>query len=174
MNPKKIEELTSKLLQELNINKIPIPISEVAERKGLKVMPYDLGENVSGVLVIKDGMATIGVNPLEGKVRQRFTIAHELAHYELHRHLGDLFIDKDFKVHFRDQNSSTGEILKEQEANSFAAAILMPKEMLVKEIRKNEFNLLEEESVKKLAKLFDVSIAAMTYRIANLNLFGIL
>lgn len=72
------------------------------------------------------GKGTIGFNPTESKTRQRFTIAHELGHFELHKQDSGLFVDKEFKMLFRDQNSSSGEIRKEQEANAFAAAILMP------------------------------------------------
>lgn len=168
---KKIERLTTKILEELKMDKLPIPIHKIAESRGLAIKPYDLGEDISGVLVIESGKGTIGFNPTESMVRQRFTIAHELGHYELHKDGDELFVDKTFKVLFRDQNSSKGEILKEQEANAFAAALLMPEHLIRKEIEKNSFDLSEENSMKKLAKTFNVSVPAMTFRISNLGLF---
>lgn len=168
---RKIEKLTSKILDDLNIKSLPIPVNKIAEFRGLAIKPYDLGEDVSGVLVIKNGKGTIGINPSESSVRQRFTIAHELGHYELHNDGDELFVDKGFKVLFRDQNSSKGEIKKEQEANAFAAALLMPEKFIRKEIERNSFDLTDEDSMKKLAKTFNVSVPAMTYRISNLGLF---
>lgn len=170
MNKKKIERITAEILLEFHDNKLPIPIESIAKKRGLDIKAYDLGEDVSGALVIKEGKGTIGYNPTESTVRQRFTIAHELGHYELHKHDKGLFIDKDFKVMFRDQNSSSGEILQEQEANAFAAAILMPEKLLIKEINNKKFDLSDDKSFKELAKLFNVSVLAMTYRIANLDL----
>ena len=168
---KRIERLTTKILEELKIEKLPIPIHKIAEFRGLIIKPYDLGEDVSGVLVIEGGKGIIGFNPNESTVRQRFTIAHELGHYELHKDGNELFVDKDFKVLFRNHNSSKGEIIKEQEANAFAAALLMPEHFVRKEIEKYSFDLTNENSMKKLAKTFNVSVPAMTYRISNLGLF---
>ncbi|HUC79397.1 MAG TPA: ImmA/IrrE family metallo-endopeptidase [Flavisolibacter sp.] len=168
---RKIEKLTSKLLDDLKVDKLPIPINKIAESRGLSIKPYDLGADVSGVLVIEGGRGTIGINPTESAVRQRFTIAHELGHFELHNDGDELFVDKGFKVLFRDQNSSKGEIKKEQEANAFAAALLMPEKLIREEVQKHSFDLTDEDSMKKLAKAFNVSVPAMTFRISNLRLF---
>ena len=166
---RKIEERVSKILKDCKISEAPVPINSIAEQMGLTIKPYDLGVNVSGVLVINQNTATIGINPLDPPVRQRFTIAHELGHYELHRDKGDLFVDKQ-RILFRDENSSLGELRNEKEANAFAAAILMPENLMNKEIKKKHLNVSDEEAVKKLAKTFGVSEIAMTFRITNLNL----
>ena len=168
---KKIEKITIGILDSLNIDYLPIPVEEIAQKRGLTIKLYDLGEDVSGVLVIDTGKGTIGVSPNEPNIRQRFTIAHELGHYELHKQETGLFIDRGFAVLFRNQQSSTGEIRREQEANAFAAALLMPEKFLIQEIKKQKFDLTDEDSLRELARLFNVSVAAMTYRIANLNLF---
>ena len=167
---KRIEKIASAILDECGINHLPIPIERVVNNRGLEIKIYDLGET-SGVLVIENGKGTIGVNPNESKVRKRFTIAHELGHYELHRDgTNGVFIDKQFKVEFRNHNSSTGEFKKEQEANAFAAAVLMPEKFILKEIKNLEFDLSEDFSLKELAQVFNVSVAAISYRLANLNL----
>ncbi len=170
---RKIEKLINSILEEFKVKDLPVPIEKIILNRGLEIKAYDLGENVSVVLVINNGKGTIGYNPRESKVRKRFTLAHELGHYEVHREDIDngIFIDKGFKVEFRNQASSTGEVLKEQEANAFAAALLMPEKLLRKEIKNHDFDMSEDTSVKELAKLFNVSMIAMTYRIDNLNLF---
>jgi Zn-dependent peptidase ImmA (M78 family) len=94
-----------------------------------------------------------------------------LGHYLLHSNNKDsLFVDKEFKVLFRDHASSTGEHKQELEANAFAAAILMPAEKLKEQIKQLALDLTDEDAIKRLAQVFDVSAIAMTYRIANLDL----
>lgn len=171
---KRIEKTTIQILEQYKINELPIPVNDIAIQRGLKIKAYDLGEDVSGVLVIKEGQGFIGYNPTESKVRQRFTVAHELGHYELHNKENEsaLFVDKQFKVEFRNQDSSTGEIVREREANAFAAALLMPEKLLVKEIKNHHFELSDDDSLQELAKLFNVSVSAMTFRLMNLKLLS--
>lgn len=169
MNYKKIEEATVRILAELNVNELPIPIKKIAEHLGVKIHPYDLGENISGVLVFKEEQSIIGVNPNESSVRQRFTIAHELGHFFLHKNSEEsIFVDKDFKVLFRSQESAPGEHKREQEANAFAASILMPRKKIEEEIKNNFMDRTDEVMIKLLAKKFDVSVIAMSIRISNL------
>ena len=94
-------------------------------------MPYSLGQDISGLLAIENNQGTIGYNQNESRVRRRFTIAHELGHYELHKNQSALFVDKQFKI-YRSQNSSTVNNNQEleKEANAFAAAVLMPEEFI--------------------------------------------
>lgn len=171
MTFKLINSRVKAILFALNINELPIKIEEIAKQRGLKVMPYPLENEISGILVIDNsGNSTIGYNQHESRVRRRFTIAHELGHYELHRNQSSLFVDKSFKVMFRGgstiENSNSQ---LEQEANVFAAALLMPEDLVHKEIENLEFDLGNEQSLKELAKRFDVSTTAMYYRMLNLG-----
>ena len=171
---RQIEELANKVLREAGIQEAPIEVSQIAKLHNVEITDYDLGTDVSGVLVLKDGKATIGLNPADSTVRRRFTIAHELGHYFLEHQRGGLFVDnhkKNFAVMYRDAQSSTGEILQEQEANAFAAAVLMPRELLETWTKKFNFDLTDENDLKSLASQFKVSSQAMAIRIANLGLF---
>ena len=84
----------------------------------------------------------------------------------------NLFVDKDFLVKYRGNNSYTHkELIQEQQANAFSAALLMPEEFVLDELKKQStLKLSEIELIETLAKLFDVSVPAMTYRLNNLNL----
>jgi Zn-dependent peptidase ImmA (M78 family) len=171
---RRIEQKANELLHELKITKPPVPVKEMISKMGLSVISYDLSDDVSGILVIENDKGTIGFNPKNSKVRQRFTLAHELGHFLFHKQSkSEVFIDKDFIVKYRSQKVYTDlEIRHEQEANVFAAALLMPKEMLKAELDKKDYDdLPETEFITAMAKIFDVSIQAMTYRIANANLF---
>jgi Zn-dependent peptidase ImmA (M78 family) len=176
---KNIERAAEKLIQDNRVSSYPIPVDRIASAQGLKVTALDdlgqLNENVSGVLILDNGNGLIGFNSSETKVRQRFTIAHEIGHFMLH--CGDqdrLFVDNKhtYRVEFRDANTRTGTDIKEQQANAFAAALLMPTKFLLKEIDEHHLDMADEDSLLHLAEKFEVSTMAMSFRIANLGLFS--
>jgi Zn-dependent peptidase ImmA (M78 family) len=171
---KKIETQASKILKGERIDAPAVSIEKIARGLGVEVIPYEMGNEISGILVINSGKGSIGFNPSQSRVRQRFTIAHELGHFMLHRNTQkELFVDKDFIVKFRSKKTySRAEMLHESEANAFAAALLMPKDFILKELyKKKNQDLTETELIEELAKTFDVSVLAMTYRLSDLNVF---
>lgn len=171
MTFKAINKIVETILSVLKITELPINIEDIAKARGLSVVPYPLESGVSGILVIEGNKGTIGYNQEESKVRRRFTIAHELGHYELHRDHSHLFVDKNFKVMFRntDLSNEGKDALYEQEANSFAASLLMPEHLVNAQLENVKFDLGNEETIKELAKKFDVSTTAMYFRMLNLG-----
>ena len=172
----KIETKVSELLERFNITSPSIPIKKIVTDLEINLVSYDFGtgNDISGMLVIENGIGTIGYNPNNSKQRQRFTIAHELGHFLLHNHAkSEVFVDKDFIVKYRsDKSYSPAEIKQEQEANAFAAELLMPKKMLLEELAKKDYkSMTEAEFIKTMARIFEVSIPAMTFRVTNSNLF---
>jgi Zn-dependent peptidase ImmA (M78 family) len=170
----RIEQKANEILRKYHIRKPPVPVKDIIVKMGLNVRSYDLSDDVSGILVIENDKGSIGFNPKNSKTRQRFTLAHELGHFLFHHQSkSEIFIDKDFIVKFRSEKNYTAhEIKQEQDANMFAAALLMPKEFLQAELARKDYNdLAEADFISALAKVFDVSIQAMTYRIANASLF---
>lgn len=188
MNKKRqrqIEDIAVQLLQSSNC--YPRDISDLERSEGIDVkkvalflnielVSYDFGEDVSGVLMRDDQNAKIGYSLHNGLKRQRFTIAHELGHYVLNHQRQGIFVDTPEKYFtlFRDQNSSTGEDVQEREANAFAAAILMPKTILIDAasiIYKSGITRDEEyDIVQTLAAKFNVSKLAMSIRLTNLDM----
>ncbi|PCJ26776.1 MAG: hypothetical protein COA97_05120 [Flavobacteriales bacterium] len=168
------------LLEKHKIKSAPVPIQKIAKLEKLNVIPYDFSTNVSGALIVENDIATIGVNPFENTKRKRFTIAHEMGHFILHSNRSNsLFVDNttflNSELHFRNEVSSQGEDKKEIEANAFAAALLMPKFLVEKELKiisKSSKSYNDELIVKQLAKKFVVSVVAMTFRLANLGIRG--
>lgn len=169
----KCETAANKIIKDFKILNPPIPIFDIVTSIGLQLMEYNLGNETSGVLVIENGKGAIGYNPKDPFVRKRFTVAHELGHYMFHRKENELFVDNFFLMKFRKNNSySKQEYLQEQEANAFAAALLMPQFFIEQEMKKDEYqNLHETDLITKLARRFEVSVPGMTYRLTNLNLF---
>ena len=176
-----IEQKAQDLLNDFHVSELPISLELIAKKMGVNLLPFDLGMDVSGLLHLEENSATIGYNPNESKVRQRFTIAHEIGHYVLHTNNGiklsndDIFIDN--KNHYQEImfRSETTKLTsenynKEKEANAFAAALLMPLEVVKKEILKYKgFDLSDNTMIVDLAKKFEVSIPAMSFRIINLS-----
>ncbi len=171
INKKLITSKVSAILRGCPDLTAPIDIEGIAKARGLQVVPYALGDDVSGLLSIEGSKATIGYNLKEPSYRIRFTIAHELAHYELHRDQSHLFVDKQFI--YRSINSGDTPITQamEQEANAFASAILMPTDLLRREIQKTDLNLFDDKAIENLANLFQVSTTAMSIRISGLGMF---
>jgi Zn-dependent peptidase ImmA (M78 family) len=137
----------------------PVNISGIAGDLGLKIWEISsLPTNISGKLFPDPDHGgtsgySIGVNSREGYARKRFTVAHEIAHFLLHREqIRDGITEDTF---YRGGLSTQQEV----EANKLAADILMPYHLI---------RLLSAQGVreiKELAKRFEVSEAAMKIRL---------
>ncbi len=161
MNP--IEQKVEEILADQKIKSAPIPIEEIAKKYNI-VIGTTPSEKFSGVLLRKeDGTSYIAVNNKESTVRQRFTIAHELGHYFLHP-------NKQTFVDFRHNEQNVIRSPKERQANQFAAALLMPKQILQKDVKIIAEEGISEEHILFLAQKYKVSEEAMNYRLINLHL----
>jgi Zn-dependent peptidase ImmA (M78 family) len=168
----KVERAARKLLADFGVTAPPIPVEEIASRLGARLSFEHFGPDVSGVLYRDGTSAVIGLNATHARTRQRFTIAHEIGH--LHLHEGrPMFVDRSVRIDRRDANAALGLDPEEIEANSFAAALLMPQEMIlaaVTQLAPHRGATGIEEAIRRLAARFDVSPQAMEYRLANLGL----
>jgi hypothetical protein len=141
-------------------NEAPVNVTGIAEALGLSVWESDaeLPEGVSGKL-FKDpfnggveGFSII-VRESDPYVRRRFTVAHEIAHFVLHRdQVGDSLADDEL---YRSGLSTR----QEAQANRFAADILMPRNLINRYIKRWGID------AEALASEFKVSAAAMRIRL---------
>jgi Zn-dependent peptidase ImmA (M78 family) len=157
------------LLIECGINGVPVNVQAIANHKGVKVVVQALDEGTSGVIVIKNNHAVIGVNQDHHPNRQRFSIAHELGHYLPHRTESNIFIDTTYTF-YRDDNSTSGIDEREIAANTFAAELLMPHSLLKSYVDDNQVDVHDEVAIRRLARRFSVSEQALTIRLINLGL----
>lgn len=159
-----IEQKVEEILADQKIRSAPIPVEEVAQKYDIAI-GTTASDKFSGVLLRKDdGTSYIAVNDKESPARQRFTIAHELGHYFLHKNT-QTFID------FRGNDENVIHNPKERQANQFAAALLMPKKILQKDIEGiAKEDGITEELIGFLAGKYKVSKDAMSYRLINLHL----
>src|ERR1700745_2114503 len=147
MSRENLEAKAEKTLRDTDTFRVPVAIDQVARRLNLTMEAGALGEDVSGVLIIRGERGAIGYNSAHARVRQRFTISHEIAHYLLHAKKGDkaqLFIARHVTFR-RDENSATGVDRDEVEANQLGAALLMPRGLVQQEIQRHDLNLDDEE-----------------------------
>lgn len=155
--------------KRFNTYELPIDLDALAEKAGIRIKYGNFDDDMSGFAYQKGGVKYIGVNETESYVRQRFTIAHEFGHIFLHRQ-DPLSYDPSVElIHFRDEHSTTGTDPKEIQANAFAAELLMPEDIVRKEIQNMKgIDLHDSEAVSRLADKFGVSQAAITVRLAKL------
>lgn len=120
-------------------------------------------KEVSGLIFRNDkGKYSIFINEKDSENRKRFTLAHELGHFFLHKEYlesNGYIMDSQSAVLFRITDNPNEE--KEQEANLFAAELLMPERLVTKA-------WLTTKDTDELAKIFKVSVLAMSYRLTNL------
>lgn len=159
----RIDSKVEQLLTLANVNGAPVPVHEIATKLGARVIKNNFKNEISGVLVRRENDVVIGVAEEQTPERQRFTIAHELGHLVLHEG-EEVHIDK---VNFRSSLSSTAEDVEEVEANAFAAALLMPRSFLFSDLEGQTVDIENEGQISQLARRYQVSTQAMTYRLIN-------
>jgi Zn-dependent peptidase ImmA (M78 family) len=137
----------------------PVQIIDIAKAMGIKVYKVDNWPGNLSAMIRKDddrggesGYA-IYVNGKHPHVRRRFSIAHEIAHFALHKTLiGDGITDDAL---YRSNMSNA----VEAQANRMAADILMPWH-LIRQTTDAGVN-----TVEALAKHFDVSKSTMSIQL---------
>lgn len=143
-------------LWALGIDPIPI-MAELLEDKGIKVISLDLPESVSGSKAYveqqnQQGVPVIVVNQHHNGERQRFTLAHELAHLVL-------------------RFPSLSDADQEKAADRFAGAFLMAKEMMHRLLGEHR-KAISLGELAELKKIFKVSIASLAVRCSQLGLIA--
>lgn len=167
----KIEALALDLLQRCNEIQAPIDVERIALALGLIIRYEALQDSsLSGFLFREGEQNIIGVNADHSETRQRFTIAHEIGHYVLHG--SSIHVDHAVHAVFkRDQRASEGVYREEIEANTFAAALLMPKSLLECDIQCLPDGVdVDDARFEIFAKrTYKVSPQAMTHRLTSLG-----
>jgi len=172
----KAEKKAREVLEQHRVTKAPTPLDNIVKSYGIRVVekPYDATgyHDVSGMLYRSTTETVVGLNEKHSDTRRRFSLAHELGHFLLHK--GELFVDA--KVNFRNRLSSMGTDREEIEANAFAAELLMPSDLVSSEFYKlfdDKKSSQHDAPVEFLASRFKVSTEAMEFRLRNLGLLQI-
>lgn len=172
MNIQLARTAAEKLIERLGIQAAPVDVESIASMLGLHIVAEDLGSDISGLLVSRDGSASIAVRRTDPPNRRRFTIAHEIGHFVLRHHVQRnelVHADRHEQVIYRSPRASEGLDPVEVQANQFAASLLMPARFVRDKVEQLE-KPFSEADVKALATEFRVSEQAMTIRLTTLGL----
>jgi len=155
INDKQIDSFIRRLQKA-----VPVDITAIAKVLGLEVYESDLPEGIAGKIFRdqKHGGTSeysIIVRSADPYVRKRFTVAHEIAHYLLHRHLFGAKSLVDDAMYRSDLSGK-----REAEANGVAADLLMPWHLL---------QPIANLPLEELAKKFEVSVEAMRIRMETIG-----
>jgi Zn-dependent peptidase ImmA (M78 family) len=164
----RVSDAVRELLATTGTAKTPVDVNDIAEYLGLILVHTDLPDDVSGMLIRDGDNNTVGINKSHHIHRQRFTLAHEIGHFQLHRGR-PLIVDSPVRVNLRDRTSGMATDREEIEANMFAAELLMPTE-LVFDAASRTRHVDMADFQKLLAEKFKVSPDAMGYRLVNLGI----
>ena len=155
-----------KVLQENDIISVPIPIDQIAMNYGLQIFISDFNDSTeSGLLSPKE--KKVYINRKDSIARRRFTLAHELGHFLMHKGLEEI----KHKEFIERRSPISGEKpWYEKEADAFAAHLLVPIIFLKKEgyIFSTKENI-PFQKVYDLSKKYDVSIDVIGYQINRMN-----
>lgn len=163
-----IRKLAQSLLHDPQFNSPPVPVEKIAEALGLRIQLEPFEGDISGCTVRQGEKAVVGVNSLHHPNRQRFTIAHEIGHFLLHKG-EEIIVDRGFRINFRDDESGKAENPEEIEANIFAAELLMPRTFLRNDLKDKSVDIEDDALMYELAAKYRVSAQALSYRLLNLG-----
>lgn len=138
----------------------PVKLGAIAKRLGVKVLLSTLPRGTSGQIGQENGDFVIRINRHEAKHRQRFTLAHELAHFLLHR--DRIVAEGGWSENVLLRSGQPANI--EYEANRLASDLVIPSAQLA-DATAEYSGPITSEVIEDLARRFGVSTAAMEIKL---------
>jgi Zn-dependent peptidase ImmA (M78 family) len=143
------------LLSQMNITNVPTPIYDICNNLG--IVYIETGEIDAEALLIKkhdehsSPIIAVKAYPTY-QHRTKFSVAHEIGHYILPTHLGNIYA-----CTLEDLNSYTKDKTIENEANIFAAELLLPSKWLLVRTKSEDLSM---SVIKNISDECDVSLTA--------------
>jgi len=150
---KRIENEALKVLEAYNVTKPVVDVRKIAKGAGYEIKEINMPDGYENVAGFHDEQKkTIYIAANDSPYRKLFTIAHELGHIFLGH--------PNYSVLFRITKKDGEYGKEEQEANSFAAHLLMPSFMVTTYLDK--YNLSRSD-YKIMADIFGVPMSSMQH-----------
>lgn len=143
---------------EWGIRTNPLDIESVIKKFGIRIHYEEMDADLSGYIENRNNGWVIGINMYQSPRRQRFTLAHEFAHFLFDKAALSSGRHTD-AIMLRSEESDS----LEQRANDFAADLLMPADRFRNQVDAGI------RDVGELSEQFDVSMAAIRYRAFKLG-----
>lgn len=162
-----------RILKEFYIQQ-PEDIRELSDLKGIcgskKVfVRSDYLQNCAAkILIENDNAVIIYDNNMTYQPRIKFSIAHELGHYLLHRNHRNLFEDNEKQIARYYSNDGL-----EKEADEFASELLLPSILFNEAIDNVDLEIPDFNMVRSLADIFNMSITATVMKLVQCGKFCI-
>ncbi|MDI2091639.1 ImmA/IrrE family metallo-endopeptidase [Commensalibacter oyaizuii] len=142
----------------------PVPLGKIAKEFGVKVFTSPLEQGISGQIAKEGNDFVIRINKYESRQRQRFTLAHELAHFFLHKDI----IENEGSIKDNTLYRSGNSDAVEAQANRLAAEIIMPDEKIKDDLNYLRQNM-DEETFDMIASKWEVSNQALRIKLLTVG-----
>ncbi|WP_241301417.1 ImmA/IrrE family metallo-endopeptidase [Burkholderia stabilis] len=155
-------ERAEALISEFGISSpSELDVEAIACDAGMDVR-YESLDGCEATLVGFKNQAIATIRPSGNRGRERFSVAHELGHWNMHR-------GKSFRCRVDDQSANlASDAPREKEADSYAAHLLMPRYLFDPAIRSGA-KIPTFKHIGEVAQTFEVSVAAAIIRMAEVD-----
>lgn len=162
------ESAAAAVLRKDGIDGLHVDPIAIAEKRGIAVKAKpDTAEGVSGMLIkAGDDFGILYATNINSRGFQRHSISHELGHYFIEGH-PDALLDDGLHVSHAGFVSSDP---FEQEADHFAAALLMPERAFSRAIENHDAGL---DCIEALRKACETSLTSTAIRYSTLTSDGV-
>lgn len=175
-NEKNYDNIVDTILEENGVKVYPINAFDIAKKMGFDIK-YARFKNSSISGALWDGVdemsfgdetfkRVIFVNGKESPRRQLFTVAHEIGHFILHCNDESNFYER-YMTDKKD-NVEPNQKKMEDDADYFAASLLLPRNILVQYIRINGLND-NKEIIDKVSSDFFVEKETISKRLYEIG-----
>ncbi|MDB5589294.1 MAG: ImmA/IrrE family metallo-endopeptidase [Devosia sp.] len=127
----------------------------------LELSYADISPNDAYIEKVDDGKYKIVINSGHPRTRQRFSMAHEYVHFQMHRSEIEKMPKGEMIMHRNDERNRI-----EYQANRYAGIILMPEDSF------RAVSLAEHGKVEAIASKFGVSSLSVRFRARDLGIAG--
>ena len=168
MNRKAVLAAAGRILKSVEL-RVPLDVHAIAAAHGLELEKERLEDAIIALMVTNTTGALITMNSRLSANEERFALAHALGHYLLHSDNQSVFIDRanpaaDLSPKDRKQAQ------QENEANEFAAELLMPETIVRERFATRRPYPYNERSLRPLAAQLGTSELALAVRLTKLGL----
>ncbi len=157
--------VANKLIEEFGIEKPDdFSVEEIIHARNIILEEKPIA-NADGRIVFGQQRTKISINSnIKYTGRRKFTLAHELGHYELHHNVNSHLDDNALTLDYFKNGG------QEYEANQFAAELLMPRKMFQNFVVVRKFS---PQLLRDISENFQTSITSAAFRFLELGNYPI-
>jgi len=130
-NIDKYKNNSIELIKDFDLFKAPIDLDSLTKYLDIDVNYIDFNDDISGKIKYNyiDDNVIISINKNEYLPRQRFSLAHEIAHY-----IYDIDFENNSEIKDSEKTLFRNDVVNpiEKRANKYAEKLLMPKELFIR------------------------------------------